>query len=79
MWEYPNSDRAKEAKELLAENEANKRVADSLYTFGRTYFDEQKHNLALGRYGKLLNDYPRSRWIPQAKKEYEESFEKLKE
>ena len=79
LTHFPDSDRDREARELLTENESNKRIADSLYNFGRTYFDEQKYNLAFGRYGKLLNDYPRSRWTPQAKKEYEESFEKLKE
>lgn len=79
LAKYPDSNRADEAKGLLDENQASKRTADSLYNFGRTYFEEQKYNVAVGRYGKLINEYPRSRWIPQAKKEYEETLEKLRE
>jgi tetratricopeptide (TPR) repeat protein len=79
LKKYPNSDRDKDVKLLLNENVTQKSIADSLYNFGRTYFEEEKYNLALGRYGKLLNEYPRSRWIAQAKEQYEESLEKLRE
>jgi outer membrane protein assembly factor BamD (BamD/ComL family) len=62
---------------MLQEDTTNKTIADSLYTFGRAYMAEQKYSLALGRYDKLIKEHPRSQWIPQARKDYEEALQKL--
>ncbi|MBI4832662.1 MAG: outer membrane protein assembly factor BamD, partial [Candidatus Lindowbacteria bacterium] len=77
LMKYPNSGRSEDAKKLLDENRANKNIADNLYNFGHTYFEEQKYDLALGRYEKLLKEHPRSRWTSFAKREYEETLRKL--
>ena len=79
LGRYPTSDRAAEARELLDENTQQKRTADNLYNFGRGYFEDEKYEAAVGRFGKLLQDYPRSRWIAQARKEYEEALRKMEE
>lgn len=79
LGQYPNSKRFEDAKAMLQENITNKSIADGLYNFGRAYMAEQKYSLALGRYEKLIKEHPRSQWIPQAKKDYEEALEKLQE
>jgi outer membrane protein assembly factor BamD (BamD/ComL family) len=79
LGKYPTSARIAEARDLLDENAKRKRTADNLYNFGRAYLDDGKYEIALGRYGKLIKDYSRSRWVPQARKEYEEALENLSE
>jgi len=79
LGKYPTSARIAEASDLLDENTRRKRTADNLYNFGRAYLDDGKYEIALGRYNKLIKDYSRSRWVPQARKEYEEAFENLSE
>jgi tetratricopeptide (TPR) repeat protein len=75
----PDSARFEQAKAMLQENQAGKLVADGLFTFGSAYFSEQKYKLALGRYEKLIEEHPRSQWVPQARKDREKALEKLKE
>jgi outer membrane protein assembly factor BamD (BamD/ComL family) len=79
LGRYPSSDRASEARELLEENAENKSTADNLYKFGRVHFEDGKYEVAIGRFGKLLQDYPRSRWIAQTRTEYEEALRRLEE
>jgi outer membrane protein assembly factor BamD (BamD/ComL family) len=79
LMQYPESAHFEEAKKMLQENQTKKTTADSLYTFGRAYMSEKKYSLALGRYEKLIEEHPRSKWIPQARKDYELAQEKLKE
>ena len=79
LGRYPAAGRAAEARELQDEYTQSKRTADTLYIFGRAYFKDGKFEVALGRYKKLLQDYPRSRWIPQALKEYEEILGKFEQ
>lgn len=76
---YPQSGRVAEARALLDENQTHKNAADSLYNFGHAYFEEGKYSVALGRYDKLIKEFPRSRWIPQAQKEYEQTLEELQQ
>lgn len=76
---YPAAGRAAEARELQDEYTQSKRTADTLYNFGRAYFKDGKFEVALGRYKKLLQDYPRSRWASQARREYEEILGKLEQ
>ena len=73
LGKYPTSDRAEEARELLDEDTQNKSTADNLYNFGRAHFEEGKYETALGRYKKLVQDYPRSRWAARARAEYDEA------
>ncbi len=79
LGRYPSSGRAPEAREALDESSLNKRTADTLYNFGRAHFEDGKYEVALGRYRKLLQDYPRSRWASHARMEYEETLGKLEE
>jgi len=79
LMENPESAHFEEAKKMLQENQTNKTIADSLYTFGRAYMSEKKYSLAVGRYEKLIEEHPRSKWTPQARKDYELAQEKLKE
>ncbi len=79
LAQYSNSDRFEEAKALLQQDQANKSIADSLYTFGKAYMAERKYAQAVGRYEKLLQEHPRSELVPQAQEEYQEALEKLKE
>ncbi|MBI5118777.1 tetratricopeptide repeat protein [Candidatus Poribacteria bacterium] len=78
LMKYSTSSRAEEAKKLLDDNRNNKNIADNLYNFGHTYFEEQKYDLALGRFEKLIKEHPRSRWVSFAKREYDETLRKLK-
>lgn len=79
MTQYPSSARLREAESLLQENQSSKSVADSLHNFGQSYFEEGRYALAAGRYQKLIDEYPRSRWIPKAKRDLETTLEKLRE
>jgi tetratricopeptide (TPR) repeat protein len=79
LREYPDSERAEEAEQLLNENQRNKNAADSLYTFGHAYFVDEKYNNALRQFRTLIDDYPRSRWVSQAEKEYDETLRKMEE
>ncbi|GAB4340123.1 MAG: hypothetical protein Kow0099_15800 [Candidatus Abyssubacteria bacterium] len=79
LAKFPQSGRAAEAEALLNENQNHKNAADSLYNFGHAYFEEERYSVALGRYDKLIKEHPRSRWIPQAQKEYEQTLEKLQQ
>jgi tetratricopeptide (TPR) repeat protein len=79
QMQFPDSSRMGEVEQLLAENQKNKMDADNLYNFGRAHFVERKYRIALGRYGKLIREYPRSHWIPQAKEENREALERLQE
>ncbi len=79
LGEHPTSARVVEARKLLDENSKHRRTADNLYNFGRAYFEDEKYEVALGRFSKLLKDYSRSRWVPQARKEYEETLGNLQE
>jgi tetratricopeptide (TPR) repeat protein len=79
LEQYPDSARIDDALRLLEENERKKRDADNLYTFGHTYFEEGKYAVAVGRYEKLIQEYPRSRWSAQAKRENKEALERLQE
>jgi TolA-binding protein len=79
LGKYPAGNRVVEAGELLNENAQQKRTADNLYNFGRGYFEDGKYEVAVGRFTKLLQDYPRSRWAAQARKEYEECIRRMEE
>ena len=79
LEQFTGSSRSDEIMDLIAENKKNKRDADNLYNFGRAHFEEQNYRIALGRYEKLIREYPRSRWIPQAKQENKEALERLQE
>ena len=79
LGKFPANARAAEARELLEENRKRKRDADNLFNFGRAYFEDGKYETALGRFRKLVKDYPRSRWIPQAREKYEETIRKLEQ
>jgi outer membrane protein assembly factor BamD (BamD/ComL family) len=79
LGHFPDSGRRDEAMEMLAENQKDKRDADNLYNFGRAHFQEGKYRIALGRYETLIREYPRSRWLPQAKRENREALERLQE
>ncbi len=76
---YPDSARTEQVTELLAENQRKKGEADTLYNFGRAYFEDGKYRSALGRYEKLIAEYPRSRWIPRAKQENREALKRLQQ
>jgi TolA-binding protein len=79
LGKFPANARAAEARELLKENQRAKQTADTLFNFGRAYFEDGKYEVALGRYRKLVKDYPRSRWISQAREKYEETIRKLEQ
>jgi len=79
LGKYPTSDRASEARRLLSKNRQQMTTADNLYNFGRAHLDEGKYEVAIGRYGKLLKDYPRSRWVARAREEYNEAIEMLEQ
>jgi outer membrane protein assembly factor BamD (BamD/ComL family) len=79
LEQFPNSNRADEIMDLIEENENNKRDADNLYNFGRAHFEEENYRIAIGRYEKLIREYPRSRRIPQAKRDNKEALERLQE
>ena len=79
LRKYPASARAAEARDLLEENRKQNRTADNLFNFGRAYFEDGKYEIALGRYRKLIKDYPRSRWILEAREDYEETIRKLEQ
>lgn len=79
LEQYPDSARTDQIKELLAENQRKKGEADTLYNFGRAYFEDGKYRSALGRYEKLIAEYPRSRWISRAKQENREALKRLQE
>ena len=76
---YPKSNRISDVVTLQDENRTNERDADSIYNFGRAYFEDNKYDAALRRYRELINEYPRSRWISQAKEEYQKTLEQLKQ
>jgi len=76
---YPESNRMSDAIALREENRTNERDADSLYNFGKAYFEDRKYDAALRRYGKLINEYPRSRWISQAKEQHQKTLEQLQQ
>jgi TolA-binding protein len=79
LRKFPANARAAEARDLLEENRKQKRTADNLFNFGRAYLKDGKYETARGRFGKLVKDYPRSRWIPEAREKYEETIRKLEQ
>jgi len=79
LGKYPETGHSEEAKKLLEENTKQKRTADNLHNFGRAYFEDGKYEVALGRYSKLIKEYPRSRWFAQGEEKYEATLRKLRE
>ena len=74
--DYPESDRTKEAQDLLTE--CRSKLAKKVYESGRLYFKMRQYEAALIYLNDIINEYHDTKWAPPAQFHIAETYFKQK-